>query len=93
MQAGMTRTAVQEARVVDAIEAAAFKDLYAAAPEPLARALGLRVAEIAGATLLLAPGIPQPVFNRAIGLGVHASVTQPDLDALIAAFRAAGSGE
>lgn len=83
-------TVSTEARFVDAIEAAAFEDFFAAAPEPLTRALGLQVAKIAGATLLHAPGIPQAMFNRAIGLGVHSPLTEAALDDAIAEFRAAG---
>jgi GNAT superfamily N-acetyltransferase len=86
----MTLDSLREARLVDAVEAAAFADLYAAASEPLARSLGLRVARIAGAMLLHAPGIPLSMFNRAIGLGVHRTLTEADLDAAIASFRSAG---
>jgi hypothetical protein len=86
----MTTNSLREARLVDAVEAAAFADLYAAAAEPLAHTLGLRVAQIAGATLLHAPGIPLSMFNRAIGLGVHRPLTEADLDAAIASFRSAG---
>ena len=81
---------LEEARLVDLIEAAAFKDFYAAAPSDLAKSLGLQVAELTGATLLHAPRIPQSMFNRAIGLGVHRQLAEPDLDAVIAAFRATG---
>ncbi len=81
---------VDEIRAADAIEAAAFRDMYAAAPPALRAQLGFDVQEIAGATLLVARGAPEPFFNRVIGLGV----TQPDseaaLDAVIAAYRAAG---
>jgi hypothetical protein len=83
-------TVLTEAHFVDAIEAAAFEDFFAAAPKPLARDLGLRVTKIAGATLLHAPGIPQAMFNRAIGLGVHCPLAEAELDAAIAEFRAAG---
>ncbi|HYL18735.1 MAG TPA: hypothetical protein VEV20_08635 [Burkholderiales bacterium] len=86
----MTTNSLRAARLVDAVEAAAFADLYAAAAEPLARSLGLRAAQIAGATLLHAPRIPLAMFNRAIGLGVHRALTEADLDAAIASFRSAG---
>jgi hypothetical protein len=86
----MTTDSLREARLVDAVEAAAFTDLYAAAPAALAQSFGLRVAQIAGATLLHAPGIPLSMFNRAIGLGVHGALTEADLDATIASFRSAG---
>ncbi len=56
----------------DRIEAAAYADLYAAAPAPLAAQLGLRTETIDGATLLLAPALPTAMFNRVIGLGLDA---------------------
>ena len=79
------------AAAADAIEASAFGDMIAAAPVELVRAVGLRSATVGGATLLIAPGIPDIQFNRAIGLGVFAAATEPGLDAVIGAFREAGS--
>ena len=76
-----------QARLGDQIEAAAFRELYAAAPHPLASSLGLATADIAGATLLIAPGLPQTMFNRVIGLGVAQPATEADLEAVIAAYR------
>ncbi len=81
---------LEEARFADAIEAAAFMDLYAAAPLALASALGLRAAEAGGATLLHAPGIPQSMFNRAIGFGSRQPADESALDEVIAAFDATG---
>ena len=72
----------------DDIEALAFADLYAAAPEPLRQQLGLCVAQHGGATLLLAPGLPTALFNRVIGLGQQRPADESDLDALRAAYRA-----
>ena len=79
------------AAAADAIEASAFADMIAAAPAELVRALGLRSTTVGGATLLIAPGIPDIQFNRAIGLGVFAAATEAGLDAVIGAFREAGS--
>ena len=75
----------------DAIEAAAYRAMYAAAPRELATSLGLAVREVDGATLLLARGIPDPFFNRAIGLGVLRPASEAGLDAVIAAYRDAGA--
>ena len=74
-------------RAADAVEAAAFRDMYAAAPRELAERLGLEVRELAGATLLVARGIPDAFFNRVIGLGAARPVREDDLDALIAVYR------
>jgi GNAT superfamily N-acetyltransferase len=76
-------------RLADSIEARAMADMYAAAP----RALDCRVEKIAGATLLLAPGIPASYFNRVIGLGVFEPATEAALDAVHERFRAAGVAE
>lgn len=75
----------------DRVEAAAFADLYAAAPAGFAGMFGLRTTEIGGATLLLAPRIPDPFFNRVIGLGGSPTPAEADVDRIIGTFREAGS--
>lgn len=74
----------------DAVEAAAYRDMFAAAPRDLAQALGLQTREIAGATLLIAPGLPATIFNRVIGLGNGALATDADLEAIAGAYASAG---
>ncbi|MBI5278700.1 MAG: hypothetical protein HY854_19875 [Burkholderiales bacterium] len=83
-------TAFEAARIADDAETQAFCDMYAAAPAGLAARLGLRTAEVAGATLLLAPGLPTPIFNRAIGLGLRGLATTDAAEAIEAVFRDAG---
>ena len=80
----------EHARIVDDAEAEAFRDMYAAAPEDFRRGAGMRALEAGGATVLLAPGIPATIFNRAIGLGVFREATEADLDAVVSASREAG---
>jgi GNAT superfamily N-acetyltransferase len=72
--------------LADAIEAAANRDMFAAAPAELA----VHTQEIAGATLLIAPKIPVAQFNRVIGFGDVQPATERALDAVCAAYRAAG---
>lgn len=79
------------ARVSDDVEARAFEALYAVAPAPLAAQLGLRTERVADATLLLAPGIPDAMFNRAIGLGLREPATADAVQSIMGRFRAAGS--
>jgi len=74
----------------DAVEAAAYRDMLAAAPPPVRNGLGLESREVSGATLLVAPGLPTPIFNRAIGLGNGAAATQRNLDVIAQAYRDAG---
>ena len=79
-------------RLAEAAEAAAFRDLVAAAPRALAEALGLRVLDIDGATALLAPRVPDVFFNRVIGLGVERPATSTGVERLVSAYRDAGVG-
>jgi hypothetical protein len=76
--------------VADDAEALAFVDLYASASEPLRSRLGLRVERIADATVLIAAGIPSPMFNRAIGLGLRDEASAAHVDAISGEFRRAG---
>lgn len=78
------------AAIADEAEALAFADLYAAAPEPLRSRLGLRVEQVVDATVLLAPGLPSPMFNRAIGLGLQRPASAAEVEALAGLYRSAG---
>jgi len=75
---------------LDSIEAAAYRDMFNAAPAPLRATLGLETREIAGATLLMAPGLPSPMFNRVIGLGNTQPMTVSALDQIAASYQQAG---
>ena len=77
-------------RAADAAEAAAYADLFAAAPAPLAAACGVHTETLAGATLLAAPGLPTMMFNRVIGLGTFEPATEAAIDAIVARYRALG---
>jgi GNAT superfamily N-acetyltransferase len=87
----MPDPAVRESWLVDEAEAAAFRDMCRAAPAGFRQTTGLHSVDVCGASLLLAPGIPTPMFNRAIGLGVFRPSSEADLDEVIGRFRAAGS--
>lgn len=82
---------LEHCRTADAAEAAAFSDMYDAAPAAFAAAVGLRIERIAGATLLMAPGLPTPMFNRTIGFGTFEPASEAALDAIVERFRAAGA--
>ena len=75
----------------DAIEAAAFRDFFAGAPLELARALRIRTVAIGGATALVAGVVRDPFLTRVIGLGVHATATETDLDRIASVYREAGA--
>ena len=78
----MAMPAREAAILADRIEAAAFVDLFAAAPAALVARLGLTVKSVAGATALFAPGLQTTMFNRVIGLGLDRPASAADLDAL-----------
>lgn len=85
----MTDADADTIRLLDDVEAAAYTDLFASAPAELATRLGLRVAPIGGAVVLCAPGLPTPLFNRAIGLGGRAPASADDVDAVLGELRGA----
>ena len=80
----------QAAAVADEAEALAFADLYAAAVPALQAQLGLRVAQVADARLLLAPRLPTSMFNRVIGLGLQRPAGVADVAAIVREYHSAG---
>ena len=90
MSANRSPDARTAAFIADDVEARAFEALFDAAPRALRDRLGLRTERVAGALLMLAPGIPDPMFNRAIGLGLVEPATPQDVQAIAARFREAG---
>ena len=90
MEDSTALTALQAATLADDAEALAFADLYDAAPTDLRAGLGLKVERIADACLLMAPGLPASMFNRAIGLGLRRTAGVADVEAVVDAYRRAG---
>jgi hypothetical protein len=86
------RCAADLALIADQVEAEAYADLYAAAPPELQAMLGLEVRRLDGMTLLLAPRIPTPIFNRAIGLGSEQLARAETVEGARDLFRRAGVG-
>ena len=77
--------------IADDVEARAFADLFHAAPKALRARLGLEVRAVAGATVLIAPGFPTPLFNRAIGLGMSSRASTIHVRKIEDMYRKAGS--
>ena len=77
--------------IADDVEARAFADLYQGAPDSLRIKLGLEVRALGGATLLIAPGFPTPLFNRAIGLGMSSRTSMMQVRKIEDIYRKAGS--
>lgn len=82
--------AKQAATIADRAEASAFADLYAAAPREVQTRLGLRVMRVSDAVVMLAPGMPSPMFNRVIGLGMESDAAAPAVRTIVETFAAAG---
>jgi len=86
----LTTLSVPMTNRLDAAEAVAYRDMFAAAPRTLATSLALEVQVIDGAMLFMAPGLPTPMFNRVIGLGNLQAVGDRTLDTIAGAYRRAG---
>jgi hypothetical protein len=83
-------SAREAARISDEVEAQAFIAMWDAAPAGLRERLGLRIERVADATLLLAPGLPSPMFNRALGLGMRERAGIGDVQSIAGIYRQAG---
>lgn len=90
--ARLDRTLVEGhvAAEIEAAEAAAWADLYAAAPAAWAQRAGLRTRRVAGALVTSWAGSGRRYFNRAIGLGVVAPATEDALDDILAGWEREG---
>lgn len=86
----MSLSARAAATLADDVEAAAFADLFDAAPAALRSRLGLHIEHVADATLLVAPGLPSSMFNRAIGLGLRQPATMQAVASIIEIYRRNG---
>lgn len=88
--AGRSSSDARLARLADEVEANAYRSMFSAAPPHLRDRLGLRVETLAGATLLIAPGLPTAMFNRVIGLGWTEPARMEDVEAIRSRYRTAG---
>src|SRR5262245_23439750 len=86
MNSAMNFSGSEAERLGDAIEAAAMRDLYAAAPPEMR----MQSTVFDGVTALVAPTLPISFFNRAIGLGNDAPATAADIERVVGLFEAAG---
>lgn len=74
---------------LEAIEAEAYFDLYASAPDDIAEALGLHIYRSRGALATLATKSDVLALNRVGGIGLYADVDPIWLASLLAEFRRA----
>jgi hypothetical protein len=75
---------------IEAAEAAAWRDLVAAAPQEWARHVGLATREVEGALVTSWATSGRRYFSRAIGLGVTAPATEAALDDILAGWARQG---
>jgi hypothetical protein len=75
------------ARRVERTEMAVWADAVRAVTPDIFDRTGLRVVPVADGMAIVAPGIPNLLYNRALGFGLDAPIGERDLDAAIALFR------
>jgi hypothetical protein len=79
-----------QAARIEAAEAHAWADLYAAAPPDFAEAAGIGIREVAGALVLSWKASGRRYFSRVIGFGVTAPATERALEEILSGYRDAG---
>lgn len=79
-----------QATKIEAAEARAWADLYAAAPHGFAEAAGLGTRVVAGARVLSWKASGRRYFSRVIGLGVIAPATEQALENILSGYQQAG---
>jgi hypothetical protein len=78
------------AAAIEAAEARAWADLYAAAPADFAQDAGVGFRTVAGALVLRWAATGRRYFSRVIGLGVSQPATEAAIDDVLAGYREAG---
>src|SRR4051794_28021317 len=86
----MTATSAASAAEIEAAEAHAWKDLYAAAPPEFAARAGIETTEIGGALVIRWTQTGRRYFSRVIGFGVTQPATEEALDAILDWYDASG---
>jgi len=78
--------------VTESIERKSLADLVAAAGPELTAGLGIKAADTGTAYVVLVKALPESaiVVNRTIGLGLGAAASDDEIDAIVAAYHAAG---
>lgn len=84
-----TVAAVETTADVEAAEARAWEDLYAAAPPDFARVAGIATSRVAGALVLRWAATGRRYFSRTVGLGVAEPATAGVIDEVLETFAAA----
>jgi hypothetical protein len=81
---------LRAAAAIEAAEARAWADMYAAAPADWAASVGVGSREVGGALVLSWAATGRRYFSRAIGLGVGRPASEAALDEILEGYREAG---
>src|SRR3954464_5368426 len=81
---------LRTAAAIEAAEARAWADMYAAAPPEFARAAGVGSREVAGTLVLSWAATGRRYFSRTIGLGVTALATPEAIDHILEGYAEQG---
>jgi hypothetical protein len=81
---------LRTAAAIEAAEARAWADLYAAAPAEFARAAGVRARHVAGTLVLSWAATGRRYFSRTVGLGVAAPATPGAIDQILEGYAEEG---
>jgi GNAT superfamily N-acetyltransferase len=79
--------------IAEYAESAAWSDYLSAAPADVAAMLNVQVCEVGGTVLICAPGTQDPIYNRAIGLGVKEPATPELIDSILQRFEQNGANQ
>ena len=74
-------------RVSERMEAAGLKAIHAEASDEIRDRLGLHLERIDGTVVSIVASDPSPLFNRALGLGLHGPATENGIERICAAYR------
>lgn len=80
----------ERVRVAEQAEAAAWRDLFAAATPALRETLGARLERFAGGVALVASAVAMVLYNRAFAFGIDAQLDEPELDRIIGLYSHGG---
>jgi len=77
---------LERVRVAEQAEAAAWRDLFAAATPALAETLGARLEPFAGGVALVASAVAMVLYNRAFAFGLDTPIDEVSLDRIIGLY-------
>jgi GNAT superfamily N-acetyltransferase len=80
------------ARVADAVEGLAWRDMILGAPAWLVRASGAVAEVIEDAVVMSAPGVDHLLFNRTVGLGLYEPALESSIVRILKRYKSLGIG-